>query len=159
MLKIKLLFYFTILISFSLSAQNSEWVQYTNGDNVTCQAIEGNINWIGTEGGLVKLNKETGETEFYNNANSGLAYNYISCITIDENGNKWIGNGGFSTYGGLLKFDGNNWTIYNNENSPLIYNKINSITIDEIGNKWIGTKYEGLVYFDDTNWTFYNIDN
>ena len=59
MLKFKLVIYGIILLSFSLYAQNSEWMLFTNGHNVSCQAIEGNINWIDTTGGLVKLNMET----------------------------------------------------------------------------------------------------
>ena len=34
--------------------------------------MEGDIVWVGTTGGLVKLNKTTGEKTLYSKANSGL---------------------------------------------------------------------------------------
>ena len=106
----------TILsITFSTNAQDPQWLNYTNGDCITALAEEGNNMWIGTTGGLVKLDKTTGIPTFYNSANSGLPGSTIRAIAIDESGTKWIGTAG----GGLAKFDGTNWTIYNSSNSGL----------------------------------------
>ncbi len=150
--------YFLISICFSLNStvlsQNPEWINYTNGQDINSIAIEDDYLWAGTTGGLVKLNKTTGESTFYNKANSGLPGNNISSIAIDGNNNKWIG-----TSNGLAKFDGTNWTIYNKSNSGLPTNEIICLAIDDSGNKWIGTYYGGLIKYDNTEWTIYNRSN
>ncbi len=45
-----LLFFF--LLSFSLYAQNPEWINYTHDQQVSFSAIEGDNVWVGTNGGL-----------------------------------------------------------------------------------------------------------
>ncbi len=90
----------------------------------------------------------------FNTSNSELPHNVVYSITIDGNGDKWIG-----TREGLAKFDGTNWTVYNTSNSGLPDNRISSLTTDDNGNTWIGTTYEGLVKFDGTDWTAFNTLN
>ena len=49
-----------LILSFlttPLLAQYEDWVNYTNGDKVWVIVEDGNYIWIGTEGGLVKINK------------------------------------------------------------------------------------------------------
>jgi len=86
----------------------------------------------------------------FNTLNSGLLSNNITALAIDGNNNKWIG-----TDSGLVKYDGNTWTIYDSLNTGTPINDILAIAIDGIGNKWIGTNY-GLAKFDGTIWTFYS---
>ena len=156
MIKTELLFlHFIFLISISLFSQNPEWVQYTNGNNIQCQTIENEINWIGTSVGLVKLNIFTGEIEFYNSANSGLPQNSIIDIDIDSNGNKWVG----IDWGGIACFDGENWSSYNSNNSELPNDNVQSIAIDEDGSIWVATYFGGISHFDGENWVTYNYQN
>ena len=63
--------------------------------------------------------------------------NRITCLAIDESGNKWIG-----TEEGLVKFDGTDWIIYNTSNSGIRVNYIKCIAIDEYDNVWIGMSVE-----------------
>jgi len=118
-----------------LSAQNSEWLNFSNGKFVKSIAFEGNFVWVGTTVGLVKINKITRETIFYDKTNSGLPSNYVKAIAIDNMGVKWIG----TKDGGLAKFDGVNWTVYYTSNSGLPTNDVQEITTDNEGNIWIGT--------------------
>ena len=150
---------FSFFINFALS-QNPEWINFTAGNYVGAIAVEGNYIWVGTSGGLVKIDRTTGNMTFYNRANSGLPSNWVWSIAIDGQGNKWIGTGG----GGLAKFDGVNWTVYNTGNSGLPDNDVNAIAIDGQGNKWIGTGWigiygGGLAKFDGARWTVYNTSN
>ncbi|MFC2131572.1 two-component regulator propeller domain-containing protein [Bacteroidota bacterium] len=136
-----------------------EWIQYTNLDDISDIAEDGDFLWIGTDAGLVKMNKETDEKTFYNNANSGLPSNYVSCITIDSNSNNiWIG-----TNYGMVKYDGKYWTEYNINNSGLPDNMIYCMTLDDKGNIWIGVGggvfSSGLVKYDGIDWTIYNKSN
>jgi len=150
------LIFVLIVINPSLS-QTQEWIVYNaNGKDINCLAQEGNYLWVGTDGGgLVKLNKSTGEFIVYDKWNSKLPDNWINAIAIDEQGNKWIG----TWKKGLAKFDGINWTVYNTSNSGLPNNYVNAIAIDGQGNKWIGTYGGGLAKFDGVNWTVYNTSN
>ncbi len=150
------LFICFFLITFlNIYSQNPEWINYTCGKDITSLAEEGNYLWVGTEGGLVKIDKTSGNPTFYNKANSDLPDNRVSVIVVDGSGNKWIG----TCYGGLAVFDGTNWTVYNTSNSGLHHNKVASIAIDKSGTKWIGTNGLGLAVFDGTNWTVYNTSN
>jgi len=78
----------------------------------------------------------------YDYSNSGLPYIYLTAIAIDHSGNKWIATNG----GGLVKFDGINWTVYHDYTSGLPSDAVYSIAIEGNGNKWIGT-YNGLAVF------------
>jgi ligand-binding sensor domain-containing protein len=142
-------------MSVQVFAQNPEWITYSNGNLIRSIVIEGDYIWVGTSTGLVKLNKTTGEPVFYNTSNSGLPGNDVRSLAIDGSGNKWIGTNG----GGLVEFDGTNWTVYNTSNSGLPVNSVYSPAIDGSGNKWIGTFGGGLAKFDGTNWTTYNTSN
>ena len=155
MKKLTLLLIIIIGITCYTNAQNPQWLNYTNGDNIYALAEENDNMWIGTNGSLVQLDKTTSILTFYNCANSGLPSNVIRSLAIDENGTKWIGTLG----GGMATFDGTNWTVYNSSNSGLPDNYVNSLAIDENGTKWIGTWYGGLASFDGTNWMVYNSSN
>ncbi|MCF8345524.1 MAG: T9SS type A sorting domain-containing protein [Bacteroidales bacterium] len=146
----KLTFIVIMMISMAclINAQNPEWLNFTNGDYITALAEEGNLIWVGTTGGLVQVDKDTGIPVFYNKANSGLPGNNVRSIAIDVNGMKWIG----TWNDGMASFDGTNWTVYNTSNSGLPHNDINSIVVDVDGLKWIGTYNDGLAAFDGTNW-------
>jgi ligand-binding sensor domain-containing protein len=139
-----------------LFSQTQEWIVYNaNGKDINCLAQEGNYLWVGTDGGgLVKLNKSTGDFIIYNKWNSKLPDNHVLAIAVDGQENKWIG-----TQGGFAKFDGVKWTVYNTSNSGLPHNWVKAIAIDGEGNKWIGTWFGGLAKFDDVKWTVYNTSN
>ncbi|MEJ5306048.1 MAG: T9SS type A sorting domain-containing protein [Ignavibacteria bacterium] len=125
---------FTIFPILSFS-QNPEWINFTASNFVYAIALEGDYVWVGKwGGGLVRIDKRTGNMTFYTKA-SGLPNNNVSAIAIDGQGNKWIGTDG----GGVAKFDGVNWTVYKRSNSGLPDNRVLAIAIDGQGNKWIGT--------------------
>ncbi len=135
--------------------QIPEWKTYIDSTGVTSLQIENNIIRASTTKGLIKLNNTGIILNIYNTTNSGLPNDNLQAIAIDANGNKWVG-----TYlGGLVKFDGTNWTVFDTSNSGLPNNAITSIFIDRYDNKWIGTLGGGMAKFDDTKWTVYNTSN
>ncbi len=135
-------------------AQNPEWINYTESTGVNAAASDERFVWTGTSGGLVRVDKQSGDKIFFNRCNSGLPDNFVTSVVIDDEGNKWIG-----TPGGVGKYNGSGWTVYNTLNSGLPDNKVSSIVIDSSGNKWIGTWNGGLAKFNDTGWTVYNSEN
>src|SRR4030067_765087 len=100
-------------------APETGWTLYTSGAEITALVDDGDFLWVGSYGGLAKLNKNTGDMTRYNTANSGLPDNMISSIAKDVNGDLWIG-----TDNGLARFNGVSWVVYNSGNSPLPRNDI-----------------------------------
>jgi ligand-binding sensor domain-containing protein len=92
----------------------------------------------------------------YNAENSGLPNNWVPCIEIDSEGNKWIG----TVYGGVAKFDNSAWQVFNVDNSGLAAHNIQAIHIDSLDNKWFGSGWTGRISkYDGSNWTVYDSAN
>jgi hypothetical protein len=73
----------------------------------------------------------------------------LSEIAIDSKGNKWL-----ITENGLLKFDGENWTIYKSNDIQYPTPYLWKMSIDSKDNIWLVSIHEGdIAKFDGTNWT------
>lgn len=137
-------------------SQNTEWMVYTYSDEVNCQLIQGNYNWIGTNGGIAKLNISTGEIEFLNSGNSGLQHNFVQCLATDLSENIWVGSQGNNSCGAISSFNGNNWTYFE---TPVNYKNYNSITVANNGDVWVGTRLFGLLHYNGDEWETFNVEN
>ncbi len=156
-----LLFLFLFSSGSILKAQNPEWMNFANGNITISMVVEGNYLWIGTDGGLIKLNILTNEKVFFNKTNSGLPDNSVHCFAVDESGNIWSGG-----QNGLVKYDGVNWTVYDTSNSGLPNDYVNCLAVDSSRNIWVGTGNMtelagggGLAKYDGANWTVYDTSN
>ncbi|MFH1725048.1 MAG: two-component regulator propeller domain-containing protein [Elusimicrobiota bacterium] len=129
-------------------------LNYTSGANVTSLIDDGSHLWVGTYGGVTRLDKTTGEMTRYDAANSGLPDNMVAGLAKDINGDLWIG-----TDNGLARFDGSDWTVYDSGNSPMPRNDVTCLAVEADGTKWIGVFMGGLFKFDGTDWTVYNKSN
>ncbi|MCB0775210.1 MAG: hypothetical protein KDB99_02670, partial [Chitinophagaceae bacterium] len=88
----------------------------------------------------VSLNQPIGMGRFSNtdySVTSGLTASTIQDLTIDQEGNLWIGGIGF-----LSKFDGTSATNFSTDNG-LSNMLISAILVDSLGNLWVGN-YDGL---------------
>lgn len=137
--------------SWIAHAQTAEWVNYTNGEFVRAIVQEGNDLWIGTTGGLVKLDPLTGNKTYFEKSTSDLPDNYINAIVVDNAGNKWIA----TKQAGLVKFDNTVWTAYYPMGISLPHDEITSLCYHN-NTLWIGTFSSGFASFDGQNWVFYN---
>ncbi|MEI6577040.1 MAG: two-component regulator propeller domain-containing protein [Bacteroidota bacterium] len=136
-------------------AQHPLWDNHLYTRGVTGIKQQGNSYWLATDGGgLLKYTPSTGSTVYFNKHNSAIPSVFLSVITIDSIGNKWVGTVDGTT--GLICFNGlNTWTTYNTSNSPLPSNIIQSICYKN-GLLWVGTPL-GLARFDGTSWTIFQI--
>ena len=132
--------YIIILLLFpkESSTQDSKWINYTDIDRITALVSEGDNIWIGTDGGLVKLNKNTESLKYYTKANSGIPGNAITSLDVDEYGNVLIG----TNHNGIGIFNEVNCIQYYESS----YNT--AITVDSKGIIWAGSiftvrKYDG----------------
>lgn len=116
--------------------------------------------WMGTDGGVIKMNTKTGEIERFsidNPSDQGqLSHNSCYVITEDTKGFMWIG-----TKNGLNALDPvtksvSVFTQDNGMSSSTVY----GILLDENQNLWIST-FNGLTHYDTKNELFrifYEID-
>ncbi len=120
---------------------------------------------IGTEFGITKLHKATGDIEFYCDRLNDLPSERVSALTIDKEGNIWIGYTDKTHYeeipggGGLAKLDENNVVVFRFGTSDLPKNSIKSLAVDDVGNLWVGTYNGGLVKYNGTTMTVYDLSN
>jgi ligand-binding sensor domain-containing protein len=129
-----------IVLSGPALAQYTDWEQYTSAWHITAIAEAVDAVWVGTTGGLIKVDKNTvGQVQQYNTANSGLPSNHITALAVDTVRNQiWIG-----TFGkGLVSFDETSFANYRRSIAELGCDTVNTlgVTGDTL---WIGT-YKGL---------------
>jgi len=103
-------------------------------------------------GSAVTVSSQTREWIVYNTDNSGLPDNWVIALAFDAQENIWIG----TYWGGLVRFNGETWTVYNIGNSELPSDNLHSgLVFDGQGNLWIATE-QGLAKFDGETWMVYN---
>ena len=112
--------------------------------------------WVATEAGLAKFS--SGTWQLYTNQNSGVAGNFITCVTVDNLGRVWAGTNNF----GVSMFDGTTWQTFTVETMkvPLaIGNEIRHIAADKNNNILVAHGADekqglvgGLTKFDGTSW-------
>lgn len=133
-----------------LTAQNDEWRNFTSGEQVFDVAWEGNVAWVGTDGGLARYDDAAGETQFFNRANSGLPIHRVYDVAVAPDGVKWLG-----TQLGLARFDGTDWQLFNpNAGDPIFGYQLDAraMALDAAGNVWVRAQSETFWQFHDGVW-------
>jgi len=159
----------TITVSSSIfNPANAVFKTYSNTTEITSivqDSKDSSILWIGTTGGLVRLNTVTGDKKFYLNELPSI---YIVKIIQSSDGAIWLG----TADGGLARFDyeKDQWTVFNTTNSGLPSDGIYSFMQTSDGAIWVGTTSGApiwgaipggyLVRFDyeKDQWTVFNTD-
>ncbi len=101
------------------------------------------ILWLGTYGGLVKIDQKQRKFQVINQRNpliSGLSSYMISSIFQEENGDLWLGTSGRGL--NHVSKENGEVTRYARNAGPgrrLIHDQINKIYRDKSGNLWVGT--------------------
>ncbi len=136
-------------------------------DNLTCATIDKfGETWLGTRYSGIDYSKYDSNYNAHifhwlRKSNSPLPSDNIRALYFDQYQNLWVlcydYDGIPGDKGGLVKYDGTNWTIYDETNSPLPTNQMNAMVFDKYGNIWIGTDYYGLFKFSKGTWTNYKI--
>lgn len=90
----------------------------------------------------------------YKKSNSPIASDNLTCITIENGTIKWIG----TLNEGLIKLEGDQWSVFTTDNSNIPDNYITCISIDNQNRKWIGT-LGGVGILRNGSWITYNTQN
>lgn len=113
--------------------------------------------WVGTYGGLARLDPETRKFKNFKYANFdsySIGSSSVWSITKDVHGLLWIG----TFFGGIdiinPEFSFNSYYRPSIDNKGLNSSIVSNISEDEKGNLWIGTDDAGLNYFDRSKGTF-----
>lgn len=110
--------------------------------NTTTEDAYGNY-WLGTDNkGIIKYNPETGESEIFDKAHSGLASDIMVASHPSKDGSVWFG-----TYnGGLIHIANGHVHNYlaSNADGSLLNNNVWSVTEDKWGDIWVGTLGSGV---------------
>lgn len=110
--------------------------------------LSGN-KWFGTDNGL-----------YFNAGNSWVNYKKLSILgdynvwatAVDNQNTKWFGTYG----GGVIKYDGTNWSKLKIGENDLRDSVVISIAVDNSNNKWFGTYEKGLCKYNGSSFTNYN---
>ncbi|MCY3664780.1 MAG: sigma 54-interacting transcriptional regulator [Gemmatimonadetes bacterium] len=100
-----------------------------------------NTLWIGTAKGLFTLDLSSREVRRFTAEQFGLSANGILALTVDSQGNIWMGTSG----GGVLRYDGQTFQSIRLGPSAL-ENKVETVLCDRRGGLWFGTR-AGLVAY------------
>lgn len=146
----------TVWIGTAVSQEDVHpaWTNFGGEGEVMSLAEEGDSIWAATYGGLVRLNTADDSTTYYNSANSPLPGNIVRVVRVDSEGTKWLG-----TDNGLVRFDGNEWSVLDGNSAGLPPFIVTAIAIDTTETKWLGTQDNGLISYDGESWTHHNSSN
>ena len=131
-----------------LVAYSTEEGIYNRGHGSLLQDSKGNY-WIATKKGIARFDG----TRFIYFKTTPEILKGVYSLVEDSKGNIWMA----SSYYGLIKYDGNVFTLYSEENG-LPHNSILNIIKDKNDNIWIGTRYGGVCKFDGSYFTTYKTE-
>lgn len=107
---------------------------------------------------IVVIKSQSYNVEVFNTSNSVIPFQNISQIQTDNANNIWFtGSLPFGENGGLVKFNGNQYTVFNTSNSGIDSNYIKRIRIQN-GKVWVLHQHS-ISKFDGNQWTTYNAAN
>lgn len=141
-----------------LSEVNPVWTNFQLDASVFALAFEGSVLWVGTDRGVVTYDlvqdRILEQYDSRGGPDRGPLTDVVTCIRIDQDGNKWFGTHG----GGLSKFDGLTWTHYSVPDlaDPYIYDIVNDLD----GRMWVAN-WRGVSILDPRTkrWTSYTTED
>jgi len=97
-----------LVLGCGSSHDSPEWTIHYSGLNVLSIVETSSHRWVGSDDGLIQINKSNGDTVVYTPLNSPLTTYTIARMETDNNGIVWIANGS----SGLLRYASNSWAEF-----------------------------------------------
>jgi len=132
------------------------WRYFISMEQVKCHAETADMVWLGTEHGLVRIQKSNNERTIWTVKNSNIPSDDIEAIQIDSDGTTWIGTYDYI----LMRQDGNDWIeevlpFDDNLVSDIFPPRLYDFDIASDGSFWVATN-NGLWHLANGNWEVYN---
>jgi ligand-binding sensor domain-containing protein len=138
----------------------TEWKQFTvkdglPNDHVFAIKVDREKVWVGTEDGLVCINKQTGKIKSWQEKD-GLPWRVVSALDVNtKTGELWIGLFG----GGIARFSGGRFDHWHQLNSGMVNDVVYGIAVEN-DNVWVATTAGASRYNTITGeWTIYTEKN
>ena len=145
---------------FGLPYIYTQWEQFTvedglPNDHIFAVKVDGPWVWIGTEGGLARLDKRSGEIRSWTEED-GLPFRVVSAIDVDpQTGEVWLGLFG----SGLVRFSGGRFDHFHQLNSGLVNDVVYGVCVEN-DHIWAATTAGASRYNTKTGeWTIYTEKN
>lgn len=109
---------------------------------------EANNAWISTiDGGLVHFNRNTEIFTQYNRNNSNLPNNLLTCVSLDRNGDVWVGMAEFSVgdTGGYAMFHQGKFVMYSYWNTGFPVQEVLDLEFDSLNRCWLALNLSGVM--------------
>ncbi|MBC7693991.1 MAG: T9SS type A sorting domain-containing protein [Burkholderiales bacterium] len=97
---------------------------------------------------------QTGWTVYSYTTSTNIPNATFNSIAIDQTGNIWAG----SSYSGIVKYNGTNWSKFTQSNSNILHDFTNDILVDNSNKIWVGN-YKGVSVYNGTTFTNYDTIN
>jgi ligand-binding sensor domain-containing protein len=137
----------SFMIDDSLYGQKVTYEHYGSGSSVLDLAIQGEYIWVVNNlGGIVKVQRTTGDMIHFNHTDPNLRSNNINSLAIGVDGTLWVGG-----YSGLFAYDGTEWNDMG-EIDELFgdVSGIEKVVVDQDNVVWM-SHFAGLVRFDGSS--------
>jgi ligand-binding sensor domain-containing protein len=138
----------------------TDWTRYTTkdglpNDHIFSVEVDGPWVWIGTEDGLARLDKSSGEVRSWREED-GLPWRVVSALAVHpDTGDLWVGLFG----GGLARFSGGRFDHFHQLNSGLVNDVVYAVCVEN-ENVWAATTAGASRYNTRTGeWTIYTEKN
>ncbi len=130
-----------IVFALTLFAQTQPEINSIIGKNerVTAFAETDNSFWYGTDKGLYRIKKKNRKVYFFNEKNSAMPSDNVTCICTKPDGEVYVG-----TDKGIMRYDLYAFININTENSEITSNSIVSLSFDPIKGIVVKTKDNSL---------------
>src|SRR5579884_538545 len=123
------------------------------GSYVRSLLADGDLIWVGTSEGIIKVARRTGEALQTFTMADGLKSPYIFTMKRDPRGGHWFG----TNNGGISYFDGKNWKTYLPSDGLADF-WVYGIDFAADGTTWIAT-WNGVSRFDGSRFKNYNTED
>ncbi|MDE2815317.1 MAG: hypothetical protein OXM03_07455 [Chloroflexota bacterium] len=127
------------------------------GNKVTAVHADGNLVWIGTDGGGASFGRIDGSGDIdwshLDASNSELPSNVVrDVLVVNEQPNRvWL-----ATDNGVAYYNNGNWRVFRSE-LPIVDTL--SLAEDASGNIWVGTNGGGVSVYNSVTWLPHNTNN
>jgi ligand-binding sensor domain-containing protein len=144
------------VIIFTLNAAQDAWESFTGPCLFNSMTQDSSRVWLGSNIGLVAIDKATGTKTMYNHTNSGMPENSVSACAVDNAGRLWVGFGS----GKIAMQSNGQWTwwfddVYGSKQAS----SISSFAFDKDNSVWVGTWGSGLFRYASGAWRAFPKDS